>query len=118
MLGGGISCTADLRKKTRGRDRVEEIAAAARLVARHQMPRGIDIRHHMDGPASLPRLVRGAAGIDRQGIEAAADAGIGAEQRDGAELPLGLIDDGMHVLLLVHYGLARPALARGPLRAR
>ena len=64
------------------------------------MPRGIDMRHDMNGPASRPGLVGGSAGIDRQRIEAAADAGIGAEQRDRAELMLGLLDDVKDVLLL------------------
>ena len=63
------------------------------------MPRGIDMRHDMDRPASLPRFVRAAAGVHRHRIEAAADAGIGAEQRDRAELALGFLDDAEDVLL-------------------
>jgi len=54
----------------------------------------------MNGPASLPRLVGASAGIHRQRIETAADAGIGAEQRDRAELMLGLLDDVKDILLL------------------
>jgi hypothetical protein len=60
----------------------------------------IDMGHDMDGPAARPRLIRGAAGVLRQRIEAAADARIGAEQGDVTELPLGLVDDVKDVLLL------------------
>ena len=100
MLGRGISRAADLRQQPRGRDRVEEIAAAARLHAGDEMPRRIDMGHDVDRPAALPWLVGIAAGIDRHRIEAAADAGIGAEQFDRAELPLGLLDDVGDLLFL------------------
>ena len=113
MLGGRISRAADLRQQAGRRNRVEEIAAAARLHARDQMPRGIDMRHDMDRPASRPRLVGGAAGIVRHRIEAAADAGIGAEQRDRAELPLGLLDDMEDVLFLRDIAFERRAIDRG-----
>ncbi|MGY4422323.1 hypothetical protein ACVWY2_004772 [Bradyrhizobium sp. JR6.1] len=113
VLGGRIGRAADLRQQARGRDRVEEVAAAASLHARHQMPCGIDMRHHMDRPAPRPRLVRGAAGIFRQRIEAAADAGVGAEQRDRTEHALGLVDHVQDVLLLPDIALERGAADRG-----
>src|SRR5436853_10949 len=71
-----------------------------RLHARDQVPRGVDMRHDMHGPAALPRLVRGAARVGGERIEAAADAGIGAEQRDRAELLFGLLDDVQDILFL------------------
>src|ERR1700761_5359034 len=100
MLGRRISGAADLRQQAGRGNRVEEIAAAARLISRDKMASGIDMGHHMDRPAPRPWLVRGTAGIHRHGIETAADAGIGAEQRDRAELPLGLLDDVQYVLFL------------------
>ena len=60
-----------------------------------------------------PRLVGGAAGIHRQRIETAADAGIGAEQRDRAELPLGFLDDVADVLFLPDIAFERRAVDRG-----
>ena len=56
--------------------------------------------HDMNRPASLPRFVGVSAGIHRQRIETAADAGIGAEQRNRAELLLGRLDDVKDILLL------------------
>jgi len=66
------------------------------------MPRGIDMGHDMDRPAPRERFVGIAAGIHRHRIETAADTGIGAEQRDWAEQPLGLLDDVLNVLFLGH----------------
>ena len=71
------------------------------------------MRHDVNGPASRPRLVGGSAGIDRQRIEAAADAGIGAEQRDRAELLLGLLDDVADVFFLPDIAFERRAVDRG-----
>src|SRR5260370_35481321 len=98
MFGGRMGGAADLRQQSRRGNRVEEIAAAARLHARDQMPRGVDMRHDVDGPASRPWLVRDAAGILRLGIEPAANAGIGAEQRNRAGLPFGFLDGMADVL--------------------
>ncbi len=77
------------------------------------MPRGIDMRHDVDRPASRPRLVGSAAGILRQRIETAADAGIGAEQRDRAELPLGFLDDVADVFLPADIAFECSAVDRG-----
>jgi hypothetical protein len=118
MLGGRIGRAADLRQQAGRRNRVEEIAAAARLHARDQVPRRIDMGHDMNGPAALPRLVGASAGIHRHRIEAAADAGIGAEQRNRAELMLGLLDDVKDILLLSDIAFeGRPADRRGDGRA-
>ena len=77
------------------------------------MPRGIDMRHDMDRPASRPRLVGSAAGVFRKRIEAAADTGIGAEQRDRPELPLGFLDHVLDVFLLPDIAFERRATDRG-----
>src|SRR5690349_7042443 len=70
--------------------------------------------HDMNGPASLPRFVGTSAGIHRQRIEAAADAGIGTEQRDRSELMLGLLDDVKDVLFFADVAFeGRPADRRG-----
>ena len=71
------------------------------------------MRHDMNGPASLPRFVGASAGIDRHRIETAADAGIGAEQRDRAELALGLLDDVKDILLLSDIALEGRPTDRG-----
>ena len=77
------------------------------------MPRRIDMGHDMNRPASLPRFVGASAGIHRQRIEAAADAGIGAEQRDRAELTLGLLDDVKDVLFLADIAFEGGPADRG-----
>ena len=77
------------------------------------MPRGIDMRHDMDGPASRERLVGSPAGILRQRIETAANAGIGAEQGDRAEQPLGFVDEVEDVVLLPDIAFERGAIDRG-----
>src|SRR5712691_13196978 len=100
MLGRRIGRTSDLRKKSGGGNRVEKITLPARLHARDQMPRGVDMRHDVNSPASRPRLVGSSAGVLRQRIEPAADAGVGAEQRNRAELPFGFLDDVADVFLL------------------
>ena len=82
------------------------------------MPRRINMRHHMDGPTSRERLVGVAAGILRQRIEAAADAGIGAKQRDRAEQPLGFLDDVDNVFLLRDIAFERRAVDRAGHRSR
>ena len=82
------------------------------------MPRRIDMRHDVDRPAALPGLIRGAAGIDRHRIEAAADAGIGAEQFDRAELPLGLLDDVGDLFFLRDVASEGRAIHRGGDRPR
>jgi len=64
------------------------------------MPRSIDMRHDVDRPASRPWLIGSSAGVLGQRVEPAADAGIGAKQRNRAELPLGLLDDVADVFLL------------------
>src|SRR6478752_9461011 len=71
------------------------------------MPRRIDVGHDVDRPASRPWLVGSSAGVVRQGIEPAADAGIGAEQRNRAELTLGFLDDVADVCLLPDIALER-----------
>src|ERR1700704_3583574 len=76
------------------------------------MTRRVDMRHDVDGPASRPRLVRSSAGILRPRIEPAADAGIGAEQRNRAKLPLGLLDDVKNVFLLPDIAFEGRALNR------
>ncbi len=69
--------------------------------------------HNVDRPAPLPRLVRGAAGIHRHRIEAAADARIGAEQFDRAELPFGLLDDVGDLFFLRDIASEGRAINRG-----
>ena len=64
------------------------------------MPRGIDMRHHMNGPTARPGFVGASPGIDRQRIEAAADAGVGTKQRDRPKLLFGFLDDVKDILLL------------------
>ena len=76
------------------------------------------MRHDMDRPASGKRLVRGTAGIHRQRIESAADAGIGAEQRDRAELPFGFLDHVKNVLLLGDIAFECRTLEFGRNRSR
>src|SRR6185295_2477358 len=94
----------------RRRNRVEEVAAAARLHARDQVPRRIDMRHDMNGPASLPGFVGSSARVGGQRIKTAADAGVGAEQRDRAELLLGLLDNVKDILFLADIAFeGRPA---------
>ena len=102
VLGGRIGRASDLRQQSGGGNRVEEIAAAARLHARDQMPRGVDMRHDVNGPALRPWLVGSAAGILRHRIESAADAGVGAKQRNRTELFFSFLDDMADVLLLPH----------------
>src|SRR5260370_24241797 len=85
----------------------------ARLHARDQMPRRVDRRHDRDGPASRPWFVGSSPGILRLGLEPAADAGIGAEQRNRAELPFGFLDDMADVLLLPDIALECLAPDRG-----
>ena len=68
VLGGGVSGASDLRQQTCRRNRIEKISAAARLHAGNEIPRRIDMGHDMDRPAPRPRLVGGAAGIDRHRI--------------------------------------------------
>ena len=58
VLGRRIGAAADLRQQPGRRHGVEEIAAAARAHARHQMAGGIDMRHHVDRPAARPAVVR------------------------------------------------------------
>src|SRR5690348_2809454 len=74
------------------------------------MPRGIDMRHHMNGPAAREWFIGIAAGIFRTGIEAAADAGIGTKQRDRAEQPLSLLDHVADVLFLRHVAFESGAV--------
>src|SRR5260221_9472129 len=76
MLGRRINGASDLRKEPGCGNRVEEIPLPARLHARDQMPRGVDMGHDMNSPASRPRLVGSAAGVFRQRIETASAAGI------------------------------------------
>src|SRR5882724_9476526 len=57
MLGCRIGRASYLRQQAGGGNRVEEIPLPARLHAWNQMPRGIDMRHDVDRPASRPRLV-------------------------------------------------------------
>src|ERR1700739_940003 len=64
------------------------------------MPRGVDMRHDVDGPALAPRLIGCAAGILRHRIEPAADAGVRTKQRNRTKPPLGFLDDITDVLLL------------------
>ena len=68
--------------------------------------------HDVNGKASHERLVRRAAGIFRERIKACADAGIGAEQRDWPEQPLGFLDDVKDVLLLRDIAFERRATDR------
>src|SRR5258706_1308645 len=98
VFGGRIGRTADLREKSGSGNGVEKITTAARLHPRHQMTRGVDMRHDVDRPALRPRLVRMAAGVFRERIEAAADAGIGAEQIDRTEAALGFVDQAQDVV--------------------
>ena len=77
------------------------------------MPRGVDMRHDMDGPAFGPWLIGIAAGVLRQRIETAADAGIGAEQRNRPEPPLGFLDDVANVFFLPDIAFERRAIDRG-----
>ena len=65
MFGRRIGRASDLREQARRGNRVEEITAAARLEARDQVPRGVNMRHDVDRPASLPRFIRRAAPIHR-----------------------------------------------------
>src|SRR5258708_24027403 len=74
MLGRRIRRTSHLRQQAGGGNRVEEIPLPARLHAWDQMPRGIDMRHDMDRPASRPRLVGTGARVFPQRFENAADA--------------------------------------------
>src|SRR5260370_19287504 len=108
MLGRRIGRTSGLRTRSGGGNGVEKITAAAGLHARDQMPRRVDMRHDVDRPASRPWLVGSSAGVIRQGIETAADAGIGAEQRNRTELPLGFLDDVAAVCLLPDIAPERP----------
>jgi hypothetical protein len=79
------------------------------------MPRRIDMRHDVNRPASRPRLVGGFRRVGRTaGSKAAADAGIGTEQCDLAELTFGLLDDVKDVFLLSDIAFeGRPADRRG-----
>src|SRR5713101_9117692 len=77
------------------------------------MPRRIDVGHDMDRPTSRPRLVGSSTGVIRQWIEPSADAGIGAEQRNRAELPLGFLDDVADVCLLPDIALERRTVDLG-----
>ena len=97
---------------------LRKYAAAARLHARDQMPRGVDMRHDVDRPALRKRLVGGAAGIHRQRIEAAADAGVGTKQRNRAEFSFGFLDDVDDVLFLADIAFERRAIDRGRDRFR
>ena len=54
-----------------------------------------------------------AAGIFGHRIETAADAGIGAEQRNRAELPFGLLDQVDDILFLADVAFERRAVDRG-----
>ena len=83
MLGGRVDGAADLRQEPGRRHGVEEIAAAARLHARHQKAGGENMGHDIDAPCPLPDGDRGAGGVGERGIEAGGDAGIGAEEADG-----------------------------------
>ncbi len=82
------------------------------------MPRGVDMRHDVNSPAPRPRLVGIAAGILRQRIEAAADAGIGAEQFNRAKLAFGFLDEVEDVFLLPDIAFERCAIDRGGDRSR
>jgi hypothetical protein len=77
------------------------------------MPRGVDMGHDVNGPAFRPRLIGGTAGVLRQRIETAADAGIGAEQRNRTEPPLGFLDQVADVFLLSDIAFERGAADRG-----
>ena len=70
------------------------------------------MRHHMDGPAPRPRLIRCAAGILRHRIEASADSGVGTKQFYRAELLLGLVDDVSDVFFLTDIASERRAADR------
>ena len=76
------------------------------------MPRSIDMRHDVDRPASRPWLIGSSAGVLGQRVEPAADAGIGAKQRNRAELPLGLLDDVADILLFPDVAFERRAIGR------
>ena len=69
---------------------------------------GVDVRHHVDAPGELPLGVRGRAGIVDVGI-GAADAGVGAEEIDAAELLFGRADEFLDVGFLRDVRLERDA---------
>src|SRR5260221_12213112 len=77
------------------------------------MPRGINVRHDMNSPASRPGFVGIAAGILRQRIETTADAGVGAEQLDRAKLAFGFLNDVADVFLLPDIAFEGRAVDRG-----
>jgi hypothetical protein len=75
--------------------------------------RGVDMRHDMDGPAPRKWLIGSAAGIFGTWIETAADAGVGAEQRDRAEFSFGFLDDMDDVFFQTDIAFERRAADRG-----
>src|ERR1700680_2807776 len=78
---------------------LQEIAALALDHPRQTRARGINMRHHVPRPGAFPILVGGRGGVVRR-CAAVDDSGVGAEERDGPNARLGLLDDADDVGLL------------------
>jgi hypothetical protein len=77
------------------------------------MPRRVNMRHDVNGPASRKRFIRTAAGIRRQRIDAGKDAGVRTKQRDRPEQPLGFLDHVKDVFFLRNIAFECRTIKRG-----
>jgi hypothetical protein len=100
MFSYRIRSRPDLRKQTRRRRGVEQVARAALDHLRQCGARGVDVRHHVDFPNPPPVLVR-----DLFETRYASDARVRAEEVNGAEGFVGLCDQGYDVAFAGDVGL-------------
>src|SRR5262245_9008751 len=102
VLGRRIDRASDLREKTRSRDCVEQITAAARLHTRYKMTGSVNMAHHVDGPGPFPKFLRSSRRIFDPRRKAERDTSIRAVKINWPELGLGLLDQRSDLCFLRH----------------
>src|SRR5262245_33827036 len=102
VFGCRINCASDLSEKTRSRDRVEQIPAAARLHPRYKMASGVDMAHHVNRPGTFPKLLRSGCRIFHLRRKAERDACIRTIKINRSKLDLGFLDQRSDLRFLRH----------------
>jgi hypothetical protein len=96
MLGRGIRGVADLAQEPRGRGHTDEVSPASFDHARQQGASGVDMRHDVDVPASLPPVLdRNDAAIPGCRVPVritVADARVGYEQINRPDVTFKVFD--------------------------